>query len=141
MNHFFGKSRLKSCPGTVIIEENIFRKGIVMKMDMLIIFDAVIFLYGVYTVYSSIKMKRTQELTNFFMGNSAGPIRDPHGYINYIYGRTIVLGSVAALFGVAGFINDFVVKLPWVMNALVVLFLTVVIWFTISINRAKRRFW
>lgn len=108
---------------------------------MLIIFDVVIFLYGLYTVYSSIKMKQTQELSNFFTGGSTEPIRDVHGYINYIYGRTIVLGAVAVIFGVVGFVNDYIMPLPYVMKAMVVLFLTVVIWFTITINRAKRRFW
>ena len=109
---------------------------------MLIIFDVVILLYGLYTVYSSIKMKRTQELSNFFTGGSTDPIRDVHGYINYIYGRTIVLGTVAIVFGVVSFINDYnIYPLPYVMKALVVLFLTVVIWFSITIKRAKRRFW
>lgn len=108
---------------------------------MLIIFDAVIFIYGLYTIYSSLKMKKTGELSNFFTGGSMEPIRDVHGYIDYIYGRTIVLGAVAVLFGMVGFVNDYIKPLPYLMKALVVLFLTVVIWFTININRAKRRFW
>lgn len=108
---------------------------------MLIIFDAIIFIYGVYTIYSAIKMKRTQELSNFFTGGNMEPIRDVHGYINYIYGRTIVLGSVATLFGIVGFINDYVAQFPYIMQAMMVLFLTVVVWFTININRAKRQFW
>ncbi len=108
---------------------------------MLIIFDAVIFIYGLYTIYSSLKMKKTGELSNFFTGGSMEPIRDVHGYIDYIYGRTIVLGAVAVLFGMVGFVNDYITPLPMLMKALIVLFLTVVIWFTININRAKRRFW
>lgn len=108
---------------------------------MIIIFDAVIFFYGLYTVYSSIKMKQTQELSNFFTGGNMEPIRDVHGYIDYIYGRTIVLGSVAILFGIVGFINDYLFSITNIMRAMTVLFLTVVVWFTININRAKRRFW
>lgn len=108
---------------------------------MLIIFDAVIFIYGLYTVYSSVKMKKTGQLSNFFTGGNMEPIRDVHGYIDYIYGRTIVLGAVAVLFGVVGFVNDYIMPLPYLMKALIVLFLTVVIWFSININRAKRRFW
>lgn len=108
---------------------------------MLIIFDAVIFIYGLYTIYSSLKMKKTGELSNFFTGGSMEPIRDVRGYIDYIYGRTVVLGAVAVLFGMVGFVNDYIKPLPYLMKALVVLFLTVVVWFTININRAKRRFW
>lgn len=108
---------------------------------MLIIFDAVIFIYGVYTIYSSVKMKQTGELSNFFTGGSTDLIRDKRGYIDYIYGRTIVLGAVATVFGAVGFINDYITPLQYLMKAMVVLFLTVVIWFSININRAKRRFW
>lgn len=110
-------------------------------MEMLIIIDAVIFIYGVYTIYSSIKMKQTGELSNFFTGGSTDIIRDVQGYINYIYGRSIVLGAVATVFGVVGFINDYITPISYVMKAMVVLFLTVVVWFSIDINRAKRRFW
>ena len=109
---------------------------------MLIIFDVVIFIYGVYTVYSAINMKRTRKLTSFFMGgDSAMHIRDEQGYIDYIFGRAIVMGAMAAVFGAVGFVNDYITPLSAVMKALMLLFLTVVVWFSISINRAKRQFW
>lgn len=109
---------------------------------MLVLFDVIIFIYGVYTIYSSINMKRTQQLNNWFTGGeSAGAIRDVQGYINYIYGRTIVMGAAAVLFGVVGFINDYVTPITQVMRAVMLLFLTVCIWFYVTINRAKSRFW
>ena len=36
---------------------------------MIIIFDIVIFAYGVYVVYAAINMKKTQQLTSFFTGS------------------------------------------------------------------------
>lgn len=109
---------------------------------MIVLFDVIIFIYGVYTIYSSINMKRTQQLNNWFVGGeSATAIRDVRGYINYIYGRTIVMGSVAVLFGVVGFINDYVTPITGIMRAVMLLFLTACIWFYVTINRAKRRFW
>lgn len=108
---------------------------------MLILFDVIIFIYGVYTIYSSIMMKQTGKLNSWFTGPSGANIRDVKGYIDYIYGRTIVMGAMAAVFGVVCFIHDYVMPLTWLVRALVLLFLTVCIWFFISINRAKRRFW
>lgn len=109
---------------------------------MLVLFDAVIFIYGVYTVYSAVNMKRTGKLSSWFTGGTAvSAIRDEQGYIDYIYGKTIVMGAMASLFGLAGFVNDRIIPVPDVMRAMILLFLTVCIWFYISINRAKRRFW
>lgn len=107
---------------------------------MLILFDVIIFIYGVYTIYSSIQMKRTRKLSNWFIGNAAS-IRDAEGYIDYIFGRTLIMGGMAVLFGAVGFINDYVKPVPDVMRVLLLLFLTVCIWFYVSINRAKGQFW
>ena len=91
---------------------------------MLIIFDIVILAYGVYTIYSAINMKRTQQLNKFFTGgNTMVPIRDVRGYIDAIYHKS------------------FVMPIPVVMKALVLLFLTVLVWFTVMVSRAKREFW
>ncbi len=109
---------------------------------MLIIFDVVIFAYGIYTIYSAINMKRTQQLSSFFTGgNTMVHIRDIRGYISAIYSKTIVMGAVAALFGIVGFINDYLTPLPILMKALVLLFLTVLVWFAVTVNRAKNKFW
>lgn len=109
---------------------------------MLIIFDVVIFAYGVYTIYSAINMKRTQQLSKFFIGgNTMVPIRDVQGYIDAIYHKSLVLGAMAVLFGAVAAINDFVTPLPMVMKALILLFLTVLVWFTVMVSRAKRKFW
>ncbi len=108
---------------------------------MIIIFDIVFFAYGVYTVYAAISMKKNQRLTRFFTGRESDAIRDARGYIDAIYGKTIVMGSMAALFGALGFVNDCVTPVLFVMKPLMLLFLTVVIWFGIKLNQAKRKFW
>lgn len=109
---------------------------------MMLIFDVLVFLYGIYTVYSAIVMKRTGQLSSWFRASGQErPIRDIRGYIDYIYGRTIVMGVIAALFGVAGFVNDYIKAIPDIMKAMMMLFLTVVIWFYAIMSSAKRKFW
>ena len=109
---------------------------------MIVIFDVIILIYGAYTIYASVNMKRTRQLSNWLTGSeTTTAIRDVQGYIDYIYGRTMVMGGMAVLFGIIGLINDYVTPLPGVMQIMVLLFLTVCVWFYISINRAKRRFW
>ncbi len=108
---------------------------------MLILFDAVVFAYGIYTIYSSVRMKRTGQLNSWFTGTAHTPVRDARGYIDYIYGRTIVMGAMAVLYGAVAFVNDYVTPLAEIMRALVLLFLTVCVWFYVTVNRAKQKFW
>ncbi|MEY8390063.1 hypothetical protein D3Z36_13625 [Lachnospiraceae bacterium] len=108
---------------------------------MIIIFDIIIFAYGIYAVYAAVNMKKTRRLTRFFIGGNNTPVRDTGGYIDAIYAKTIVMGSVAALFGGAGFVNDYIIPLPELMKALMLLFITVLIWFGVSQSQAKRKFW
>lgn len=109
---------------------------------MLVIFDVVILIYGGYTIYSALNMKRTRRLNSFLTGSdSTSSIRDVQGYIDYIFGRILVMGGMAVIFGIVGLINDYVTPIPNVLRAMVLLFLTVCVWFYVSINRAKSRFW
>lgn len=108
---------------------------------MLLLFDVIILMYGLYTIYSSIMMKRTGKLSGWFTGAGGAMVRDARGYIGYIYGRALVMGAVAALFGVAALVNDCTMPIHKVMQALILLFLTVCVWFYATISRAKRRFW
>ena len=115
----------------IIIHEKIGKRK---EKVMLILFDAMIFLYGAYVIYSSVRMKQTGQLNTLFTGMATGQVRDVKGYIDYIYGRAIVMGAMAAVFGAVGFSIS-------VMRALILLFLTVCVWFYISLSRGKRKFW
>ncbi len=111
-------------------------------MQMMALFDVVILGYGLYIVYGAVRMKRTRQLSSWLMGSRpAASMRDVQGYIDYIFGRIVLMGGIAAVFGAVGLYNDLVTPLPWVMRALVLLFLVVCVWFYVSMNRAKRRFW
>ncbi len=109
---------------------------------MMELIDVVILGYGLYTIYGALKMKKTRELSRWLIGDQpAAGIRDAQGYIDYIYGRIIVMGVMAVVFGAIGLYSDYVSPLPKVMFAFVLLFLTVCVWFYFSINRGKRKFW
>ena len=43
---------------------------------MLILFDAMIFLYGAYAIYSSVRMKQTGQLNTLFTGMATGQVRN-----------------------------------------------------------------
>lgn len=109
---------------------------------MFFLFDVMILFYGVYTIYSSIKMKRTQELSNWLVGaETAAAIRDAKGYIDFIYKRTIIMGVMALIFGAVSLVNDSVMPIAHVMQVMVVLFLAVCVWFYLTVRKAKEKYW
>lgn len=108
---------------------------------MMLLFTVIIVVYGMYTIYAAVKMKKTQKLNGWFTGNSQTPIRDERGYIDYIYGRTIVMGATVLLFGAALGIHEYVRQIPQVINGMLLLLVTVCVWFYANMSRAKQKFW
>ena len=109
---------------------------------MLLIFDVVVLVYGFYTIYSAISMKRTQKLSSWLVGeDTASAIRDTKGYIDFIYRRVMVMGAMAVLFVIISLVNDCVTPIVNAMRLMVVLFLAVCVWFYLTVRKAKKNYW
>lgn len=108
---------------------------------MQLLFYIMGFVYGIYTIYAAIMAKRSQKLNHWFLGKEQKTIRNEKGYINFIYGRTIVMGATVLLFMIVQIIHMHVVEISQIRDAILLLFFTVCIWFYASISRGKQKFW
>ncbi len=109
---------------------------------MMLLFNVVVLAYGIYTIYAAIMVKKTQKLNAWFLGKNQRTVRDEIGYIDYIYGRTITMGAVVLLFGAVQIVDMYGMKIPaQIMGGIILLLLTVFIWFYISMSKAKKKFW
>ncbi|MCI9531696.1 MAG: hypothetical protein HFH38_08100 [Lachnospiraceae bacterium] len=109
---------------------------------MILIFDVVVLVYGVYTIYSAINMKKTQNISNWLVGTeTAASIRDAKGYIDFIYPKIIILGAIAVIFGGVSLVNDYIMPIKLVMQVMVAAFLAVCAWFSVTVRKARERFW
>ncbi|MCH5251209.1 MAG: hypothetical protein J1E98_14830 [Lachnospiraceae bacterium] len=72
--------------------------------------DFVIIFSGMYLAYAAITMKRNGEImANVVLNQSIkeNAIKDKQGFIDYIYGKLILIGVIIMLSGIANMINSY----------------------------------
>lgn len=71
-------------------------------MDILIMFS------GAYLIYAAVQMKRTGEISSAIVGKGCDlkKAKDPKGYIDYMYLKSIFMGVIVILSGGADYLND-----------------------------------
>lgn len=71
--------------------------------------DFVIIFSGMYLAYSAITMKSKGEIVaNVVLNQSIkeSAIKDKQGFIDYIYGKLLLIGIIIMLSGIANFVNN-----------------------------------
>lgn len=115
--------------------------GILMTTDIMAVFDVILIVYGIYTIYASIKMKKTGEPVNWLVGEQeAGKCRDMKGFIDAISGKTIAFGGIAVLYGVVSTFNRMQLKIGALDTVCIIVFLVVCGVYIVALNRAKKKF-
>lgn len=112
-------------------------------MGSMNIFDLLIIGSGIYLIYTAVNMKRTGKIAGGVMLSKdvdVNKIRDKKGYINYMYGKVILLGILTCVAGALGLISEKMngpVYLPLIG---VVCYLVILVLFAIAANKAKKMF-
>ena len=105
-------------------------------MDILIVFC------GAYLVYASVQMKRTGEITSSaIIGKGYDPkkAKDPKGFIEYMYLKSIVMGVLVMVSGALDYMNDLYWNLPYFGIIMCVVFLImIIIYCKISMDAQKK---
>ncbi len=109
--------------------------------SFMVLFDFVLFFYGLYMVYSAYQMKRTGQPSNLII-NPAELVgaKDMKGFCEAMYMPLILFGILAILYGVIGYVNDKYLELPMVNFVMVVLFLVLCIWFLRKTKECKAKY-
>lgn len=105
-------------------------------MDILIIFS------GIYLIYIAIQMKRTGEITSSAMigkGCDLKKAKDPKGYIEYMYLKTVIMGVCVILSGALDYMNLQFWKIPYFTPIVCGVFLVIIIIYCkISMNAQEK---
>lgn len=109
------------------------------SLNIMSIFDVILIVYGIYSVYTGNKMKTDgrppqwlvseQELTLF---------RKPRQFCEAMSSKTVIFGAICAAYGVYGLLT---VKFQKNMAAEwigMIAFLANIVWFVMELNKAKR---
>ena len=76
-------------------------------MKVRLLFDAVILIFGIYMVISSLQMKKSGRNNAMVIAEEEmKKSKDTAGFIAFIYWREAVFGGIVALVGLIGIINE-----------------------------------
>lgn len=94
------------------------------------IFDIIIIISGVYLIYASINMKRTGEISGSAIvgkGYDVKKAKDPQGFIDYMYMKSIVLGVLVVISGAVDYLNEVYWDIPYLGLVICGIFLVIII--------------
>ena len=107
-------------------------------MKVMLVFDAVILLFGIYMVISSLQMKKSGRINAMVIAEEK--CKDTAGFIAFIYWREAVFGGIVALVGLIGIINELTNFLGKLTLLELVIFLGSFLWFQNSLKTAREKF-
>lgn len=114
-----------------------------MTMNFFSIFDAIIFLLGVYLVFAGVKgYKRGEVDPMVITTEELSRCGDIKGLSEYLMPKVAIFGGFCMLFGAQGLLNDSqIVAFPKYVNV-VFLIAFVVVWilFSVAIRKAKKQY-
>ena len=116
--------------------------GFLNSDTVLIIFDVIVALLGVYLIYNAIKMKKTDEIPGLLLGPKEMKLcKNPYGFIDYMFPFILIFGIVCTLFGIVSVIGDAILHLSGIFDGIaVIILLAVWFWFSMMLRKAKNKY-
>lgn len=109
--------------------------------SFMILFDVIIFGYGLYMIYSAYQMKKTHQPSNLIINQTElVGARDVKGFCEAMFQPLVLFGILAMLYGVAGFVNDKYLNVPMANLVSVALFLILCFWFLKQTKKYKAKY-
>lgn len=110
-------------------------------MDVMLLFDVVILIFGVYMMGSALRMKKTGVISQTVITpEEIAKCRDKQGFIAFMYWKEALFGGLIALVGLLGIINNLVVSLGAFNVAEMLVFLAAFLWFQNELRRAREKY-
>lgn len=110
-------------------------------MDIMTVFNAVIVLFGVYMVISSLYMKKSGKISSTVIAaEEIKACRNKEEFISYIYWKEALFGGIMIIVGILGLVNDLIVSLGVVNIVEMIVFLFAFFWFQNEMKKAREKF-
>jgi len=108
---------------------------------VMLVFDIIILLYGVYAVISAVRMKKTGIPSAILLSREeTGKVRNEKEFCRCMVQPTVTLGIMGILYSVVTLLNRYVFKQGLVELFGVVCFLIVCGWYVKELRKAKERY-
>ena len=115
-----------------------------MRLSVWIVVDAVIILFGIYTLASWGQMKKTGKVSQRILqrnGLMGRPCRDKQGFYEMIYRPTLIFGLFAVASGGINMICEILQVGAYVSLFLTLAFLVVALWYSKQVSNAIKKYY
>ena len=111
-------------------------------MDVMLVFDAVVALFGAYMIGSALHMKKSGRINSMVLAQEElKKVKDTKGFIEFLYWREMLFGALVLIVGVLGVLNETVMPIGKASILEVIIFLAAFIWFQNSLAKAREKFY
>ena len=110
-------------------------------MDVMLVFDAVVALFGAYMIGSALHMKKSGRINSMVLAQEElKKVKDTKGFIEFLYWREMLFGALVLIVGVLGVLNETVMPIGKASILEVIIFLAAFISFQNSLAKSREKF-
>lgn len=110
-------------------------------MDLMLVFNVVVALFGAYMIWSALQMKKSGKINSMVLAQEElKKVKDTKGFIEFLYWREMLFGALVLIVGVLGVLNETVMPIGKASILEVIIFLAAFIWFQNSLAKAREKF-
>ena len=94
------------------------------KMDVMLIFDVVVALFGAYMIFSALQMKKSGKINSMVLAQEElKKVKDTKGFIEFLYWREMLFGALVLIVGFLGLLNETIISIGKASILEVIIFL------------------
>lgn len=109
-------------------------------MDVMLVFNVVVALFGAYMIWSALQMKKSGKINSMVLAQEElKKVKDTKGFIEFLYWREMLFGALVLIVGVLGVLNETVMPIGKASILEVIIFLAAFIWFQNSLAKSERK--
>lgn len=107
---------------------------------IMLLFDIIILVYGVYGIFSAVRMKNTGIPSAILVSrDEINKVKNAKEFCNKMYQPTLVFGAMACIYSLLEVLNQYVIKQALVDIFGVVCFLIVCAWYVKELRKVKEK--
>ena len=81
-------------------------------MDVMLVFNVVVALFGAYMIWSALQMKKSGKINSMVLAQEElKKVKDTKGFIEFLYWREMLFGALVLIVGVLGVLNETVMPI------------------------------
>ena len=110
-------------------------------MNTMVIIDAIIIVLGIYMIFASVQMKKTNKINSFIVDEQVmKTCKDEKGFVTYLFPRMLSFSIILIVIGVVKIIADTLINIGYFAYILMAVALVMFLVFFKQLSDGKNKF-